>query len=226
MLCLEALLDDIDKRPGDLSLRTALYQMVHQLWGATVLAESSAGGGHVRPAPITRAALLLCAMEGFDTTEAARILGIEPAEVDELVAAAADDFYRQTPHEIMIVEDEAIIALDLKMIVEEIGHRVSHVARTEKEAVASGLEHMPELVLADVHLADGSSGIDAVRTLLQSADVPVIFVTAYPERLLTGDRPEPAFIVTKPFSPATIKAAVWQAIGTKPLGISKQGAGG
>jgi CheY-like chemotaxis protein len=208
--CLDVLVDDIGHLPGDMPLRIALYRLLHVLWSASALAERRPGSRH---SPVMREALLLTAMEGFGPQEVAGILGIDVDDVNDLIDAAVDDFLTQKPRNILIVEDEAIIALDLKMIVEEVGHRVTHIARTQAEAVAAGLEQMPDLVLADVHLADGSSGIDAARELLQHAPVPVIFVTAYPERLLTGNRPEPAFVVTKPFAPATIKAAVWQAVG-------------
>ena len=77
------------------------------------------------------------------------------------------------------------------------------------EAVA---RHRPGLVLADIQLADGSSGIDAVKDILGRFDVPVIFITAFPERLLTGERPEPTFLITKPFQPETVKAAIGQAL--------------
>ena len=71
---------------------------------------------------------------------------------------------------------------------------------------------MPGLVLADIQLADGSSGLDAVDDILSIADVPVIFITAYPERLLTGDRPEPTYLVTKPFHERTVGTTISQAL--------------
>ena len=70
----------------------------------------------------------------------------------------------------------------------------------------------PGLVLADIQLADDSSGIDAVRDILAEFSVPVIFITAFPERLLTGERPEPTFLITKPFQRSTVKAAIAQAL--------------
>jgi CheY-like chemotaxis protein len=76
-------------------------------------------------------------------------------------------------------------------------------------------------VLADIQLADGSSGLDAVNEILSTIDVPVIFITAYPERLLTGDRPEPTYLVTKPFQESTVRAAISQALffgSSRPLG--------
>jgi CheY-like chemotaxis protein len=112
----------------------------------------------------------------------------------------------------MIIEDEAIIALHIKSIVVGLGHSVAGVARTRTEAVALAERSRPELVLADINLADGSSGIDAVKDILAEFDVPVIFITAFPERLLTGEKPEPAFLITKPFQPETVKAAIGQAL--------------
>ena len=93
------------------------------------------------------------------------------------------------------------------------GHRITGIARTRSEAVKLGSADKPDLILADIHLADSSSGIDAVNDLLaQFGDMPVIFITAYPERLLTGERPEPAFLITKPYTEDQIRAAVGQAM--------------
>jgi CheY-like chemotaxis protein len=114
--------------------------------------------------------------------------------------------------DVLIVEDEPLIALDLERIVRELGHRVSRVARTHKQAVAAVKKDLPGLVLADIELADGSSGIDAVKEIVTTFEVPVIFVTAYPERLLTGKRPEPTFLITKPFRPEALKAVISQAL--------------
>ena len=94
----------------------------------------------------------------------------------------------------------------------ELGHRVTGAATTYDEAVEAVSRHKPGLVLADIQLADGSSGIDAVKDILKRIDVPVIFITAFPERLLTGERPEPTFLITKPFQPETVKAAIGQAL--------------
>ncbi|HCY56652.1 MAG TPA: response regulator, partial [Oceanicaulis sp.] len=111
-----------------------------------------------------------------------------------------------------IIEDEPIIALDLATVVERLGHRVCDTARTRSEAVQKAGQHRPGLVLADIQLADNSSGIDAVRDILAGQDVPVIFITAYPERLLTGERPEPTYLITKPFMPETVAATISQAL--------------
>ena len=112
----------------------------------------------------------------------------------------------------LIIEDEPVIATDIEALVRELGHTVLDVAATRSEAVAAVARRTPGLVLADIQLADGSSGIDAVKDILGRYDVPVIFITAFPERLLTGERPEPTFLITKPFQPETVKAAIGQAL--------------
>jgi DNA-binding response OmpR family regulator len=114
--------------------------------------------------------------------------------------------------DVLIIEDEPLIAMDIEDIVSRLGHRIIGVARTRKEAGELADRNKPGIILADIQLADGSSGIDAVNDLLVSFEVPVIFITAYPERLLTGDRPEPAFLITKPFAPDMVKAMVSQAL--------------
>jgi CheY-like chemotaxis protein len=92
------------------------------------------------------------------------------------------------------------------------GHDVCAVEATASSAVAAAKRERPDLVLADIQLADGSSGIDAVKEILASFEVPVIFITAFPDRLLTGERPEPTFLITKPYSPDMVRAAVSQAL--------------
>ncbi|MCY1231783.1 Phyllosphere-induced regulator PhyR [compost metagenome] len=112
----------------------------------------------------------------------------------------------------MIIEDEPLIAIDIEQMVESLGHRVTGIARTRDEAIALYKRTRPSMVLADIQLADGSSGIDAVNDILKTSAIPVIFITAFPERLLTGERPEPTFLVTKPFNPDMVKALISQAL--------------
>ena len=130
----------------------------------------------------------------------------------EKLAAARMELRRQAPTRVLIIEDEPVIAMDIAGIVESLGHEVVGVAARHSEAVELARRHSPGLVLADVQLQDGDSGVVTVQEIMQSSDVPVIFVTGFPERLLTGDRVEPAFIVTKPFDPETLKVAIVQAL--------------
>jgi CheY-like chemotaxis protein len=129
-----------------------------------------------------------------------------------MVTEAGLEISRQVSTDIMIIEDEPLIAMDIEQMVESLGHRVSGIARTHKEAVELFRKTSPRMILADIQLADGSSGIDAVNEILGEVAVPVIFITAFPERLLTGERPEPAFLVTKPFNPDMVKALIGQAL--------------
>ena len=101
---------------------------------------------------------------------------------------------------------------DLESLLKNLGHNVIGVARTHSDAVALAKNKKPGLILADIQLADGSSGLDAVNELLRSFEVPVVFITAYPERFLTGERPEPAFLISKPFQPAMVSAVASQAL--------------
>lgn len=114
--------------------------------------------------------------------------------------------------QVLIIEDQPVIAADIEAIVRELGHQVIGVATTRDEAIGEAGRTRPGLILADIQLADGSSGIDAVGDILEGAAIPVIFITAFPERLLTGERPEPTFLITKPFDATTVKATIGQAL--------------
>jgi CheY-like chemotaxis protein len=129
-----------------------------------------------------------------------------------LLRQAGREIAEQVATNVLIIEDEPLIAMDLEGLVQSLGHRVTSVARTRKEAVAAARAGRPGLVLADIQLADGSSGLDAANEILVDFDVPVIFITAFPERLLTGERPEPAFLITKPFDENTVRAIISQAL--------------
>ena len=159
-----------------------------------------------------RQSLLLTAVEGFNITETAQILDTTPEIVAQNLDAAKQAISAMLRSRIMIIEDEAVIALHIQAIVKEVGHDVIGIARTQDQAVKMAKDLQPELVLADISLADGSSGIDAARDILDVFDIPVIFVTAFPERLLTGERPEPTYLITKPFEPIMLTATIAQAL--------------
>lgn len=166
-----------------------------------------------RLSPRPRQAYLLLALENFTEEEAAQVLGTDASELRKLANHANREMIDQVAADVLIIEDEPMIALDLKEIMTNLGHRVTAVARTHKEAVAALEAQTIGLVLADIQLADGSSGIEAVNEILGTVGgVPVVFITAYPERLLTGDKPEPTFLITKPFQPDTVKAITSQAL--------------
>jgi len=217
---LEALIEDpkaIDDTGG---ARVALYRLFTKIWG-------SVGINGERPlmdpdipadmrlaslTPLPRQAFLLVALEGFSEEDAARILDVDVAKLRSLVEESGRELAAEIATDVLIIEDETFIAMDLESLVESLGHRVLGVARTHTEALALAKKKTPGLILADIQLADGSSGLDAVNELLRSFEVPVIFITAYPERFLTGERPEPAFLIAKPFQPAMVSAIASQAL--------------
>ena len=206
-----------------LTPRVGLYRAFHQVWSADGAADAGAtdpaGGGGQSPArrlmripPRSRQAFLLTALEGFTPGEAGQILGADFTSIDGLIAEAQREIDAELATSVLIIEDEPVIAADIEGLVRELGHQVIDIAATRTEAVEAVRRQSPGLVLADIQLADGSSGIDAVKDILGQLDVPVIFITAFPERLLTGERPEPTFLITKPFQPETVKAAIGQAL--------------
>ena len=221
---LEAIVAAPEDFPRDVDPRLGLYKTFQAIWGSANV-ETGVDGGQdsaqpeaiaqarlARITPRSRQALLLTAMEGFTSEDTGYLIGVDAAEVDTLVADALSEIERQTHADVLIIEDEPIIAMDLETIVRDLGHGVTGVAVTRDEAVAQAMARRPGLVLADIQLADDSSGIDAVKDILAQFEVPVIFITAFPERLLTGERPEPTFLITKPFQRSTVKAAIAQAL--------------
>ncbi len=220
---LEAALADRDLLEEIGESRVALYRAFSRIWSTghveTAGADTGARGheqaaqdrlAHVTPAH--RQALLLTTLEEFSRGEAAEILGISPDEVDSYVAQAIREIDGETATDVLIIEDEPLISMQLEGLVTELGHNVIGTAATRSQALEIFAEKPAGLVLADIQLADGSSGIDAVEDLLKFGDLPVIFITAYPEKLLTGERPEPTYLVTKPFQESTVRAAISQAL--------------
>lgn len=219
---LEALIADVDMFPTASSDRVALYKIYAKLFSSISIRvpqeappsawERKAAANLSALAPLPRQAFLLVAVEGFSEEQAAEILDMGEDEFAALLNQASAEISRQVATDILIIEDEPLIAMDIEEMVESLGHRVVGTARTHAEATALFNKTKPKMVLADIQLADGSSGIDAVNEILASTSVPVIFITAFPERLLTGERPEPAFLVTKPFNPDMVKALISQAL--------------
>ncbi|NBB82301.1 MAG: response regulator [Alphaproteobacteria bacterium] len=223
--CLEALIEDPAPLDQASSPRVGLFRAFHELWSATQSGRApaptppQAEGDTIAAehrvlslSPLHREALLLVVMEGFGVDEAAEILGLDPAAMTRTVTEARAALTGQLATRILIIEDEPIIALDLEAIVSAMGHQVVGVARTAAEAEEKALREQPSLILADIKLADGSSGIDAVNAITETLPVPVIFITAYPEQLLTGDRPEPAFLITKPFMEEAVRVMISQVL--------------
>lgn len=218
---LETIVADPKKLQQNEDLRVSLYKQFLKVWGVgPSLHPPPAGiaeedGAQRRLDAISlrpRIAFLLQALEGFDLEQVGDALDISERAAVDLIDLANAEIADQIATEVLIIEDEPLIAHDLRSIVEELGHSVVGMARTHREAVAAVEASEPGLILADIQLADGSSGLEAVNEILGALSTPVIFITAYPERFLTGAPPEPAFLVTKPFSVESLKAVISQAL--------------
>jgi DNA-directed RNA polymerase specialized sigma24 family protein len=219
---LEAILADQSLFNSQLSPRVALYQIFLRTWqavpsnnavdrstqGAEAAAVRNLGALPVAP----RIAFLLSAVESFKIDEIAQTLGCSSDDARDLIDQAGRGIAEQLRTKVLIIEDEPLIALDLQYLVEQLGHEVQTIARTHRDAVRAAVKGSPGLILADIQLADGSSGLEAVNEILGSIEAPVIFITAFPERFLTGSAPEPAFLIAKPFSAEAVKATISQAL--------------
>jgi DNA-directed RNA polymerase specialized sigma24 family protein len=200
--------------------RVALFRLFSAIWNSVEVNDTSDRVVNLQPAErhlgqitaMPRQAFLLVSVEGFSEEDASAILDVDRQTFQNLVEESGRELAAQIATDILIIEDEALIALDLEHLVESLGHRTIGIARTRSEAAALSKTTRPGLILADIQLADGSSGLEAVNDLLATFEVPVIFITAYPERYLTGERPEPAFLISKPYQPSTVSALVSQAL--------------
>ena len=229
---LEAALADEQLKSSLAGGRVPLYKAFNKVWSSAYLevaADDEGEPNHEHAAqdrlraitPLNRQALLLTTLEDFSIPEAAEVMDMDPADVEAMVQEAVDEIDRESATSVLIIEDEPLISMQLEDLVRSLGHEICGTAATRTQAQQVVAERTPGLVLADIQLADGSSGLDAVDDILAIDSVPVIFITAYPERLLTGDRPEPTYLVTKPFQESTVRAAISQALffgSSRPLG--------
>ena len=217
---LEALIQDPKVLDTTSSTRIGLYQLFTKIWNSVAVNGKAIAVEGTQPverhlsqiAPLPRQAFLLVALEGLSEDDAAKVLSVDVPRLRELVEQSGRELAAEIATDVLIIEDETFIAMDLESLVKNLGHNVIGVARTHSDAIALAKNRKPGLILADIQLADGSSGLDAVNELLKVFEVPVVFITAYPERFLTGERPEPAFLISKPFQPAMVSAVASQAL--------------
>ena len=111
----------------------------------------------------------------------------------------------------LIIEDETFIAMDL-----ERWSRASATACSASRAPTPRRSRSPARRRRASSSPTSSSPTAAPASTPSTSccdfEVPVIFITAYPERFLTGERPEPAFLIAKPFQPAMVSAIASQAL--------------
>ncbi|MBS0233974.1 MAG: response regulator [Proteobacteria bacterium] len=219
---LEGLVSTPSDFPADMPPRIALYHAFLKVWNSVRLdgngnedAPNVLGTAQRRINSISslpRQAFLLVAVEGFTSSETAAILEVTEPDVEKLLEVAGQEIAHQVATNVLIIEDELLIAMDLETIVTSLGHSVQEVATTKSEALSAVKRKKPGLILVDVKLADGSSGLDAAKEIVAEGEVPIIFITAYPEKVLTGERPEPTFLISKPFQRDTVMAIISQAL--------------
>ena len=209
-LMLESLIQDPNLFDRSIAPRVAVYRAFHVVWRDNVEDATTA------ESRTARHLMLLTTIEAFSLTDAATILELSDADVTKLLPIANETQRSVSDSRVMIIEDEFVIAMDLQMIVGGLGLSVTGVADTHTSAVELARREKPDLILADIQLADGSSGVEAVAEILYSIDVPVIFITAYPERLLTGRKAEPTFLITKPYRENDVCAAISQVLFHNP----------
>ncbi len=219
---LERLVENPELLAAQNSPKASLFHAFHLIWKASDFAIGAAETAleeraHMHLSSLakgSREALLLSSVEQFSLDTVARIMGTDRSTVDDLLRIAHSDVAASVRGKVLVIEDEAVTAMEMETVVLSMGHTLIGTARTHGDAVALAKNTHPDLILADIQLADDSSGVEAVEEILGvgKAEIPVIFITAFPERFLTGTRPEPAFLITKPYSEAQVRSAVSQAM--------------
>lgn len=164
------------------------------------------------PAARARRALLLIAVENLPNGVVRHIFDVSGEELEKMLIIAEADFMASAATRMLIIEDEPLISAQLKRLAESLGHTVMGIAITADEAVAISQKETPDIVLCDIHLADGSQGTDAIASMALPDDVPVVFVTAYPEKYLSTTNEGPSYLITKPFDSEYLKAVIGHAL--------------
>lgn len=207
-LVAESLREMLAATPGGEDIRLAFYEHVTRRFNCTQRLPPAAHDLSRTELQL----LLLTSLEELRVEDAAPIVAMTPRQAAEHLAAARERVRDAAATDVLIIEDEPIIAMDIEELVLACGHRVVGIAATEREAVDLATRTRPGLILADINLGIGGDGAAAVARIMRHHRAPVIFVTAYPERLLTGESVEPAFVITKPFEPVTLAIATYQAV--------------
>jgi CheY-like chemotaxis protein len=221
-LCLETILAEPGRMKGE-DAKLQLFKAFHDAWRAVDTKIASPRSSRSERDPqlshglaalpsMERQVLLLTFLEEFSIEDTASIVGVSQEEARSLLDRARNEVRLVSSVPILIIEDEPMIAMELARIVRHLGHRVCGTAARQSDAIELAALTQPALILADIQLKGHDSGITAVQEILKNVEVPVIFVTGFPERLLTGDKLEPAFVIPKPFSPEMLKAAIGQAL--------------
>jgi DNA-directed RNA polymerase specialized sigma24 family protein/CheY-like chemotaxis protein len=205
--------------------RRRLYTLLNGLFDADMgtigaAAIAPAEPGHPIEAALSslpeqeRRVFLLVSLEELSTPQAAEVMGIPSDEAREALGRAQNAMREQLVANILIVEDDAIIAYDLTETVLGMGHKVCGTAATMEEALAAAAANQPSLALMDLRLAHGGSGITTAQALRETRALPIIFVTAFAEELKQRGLDYLGPVIKKPFTREQIERAITQAVFT------------
>ena len=111
---------------------------------------------------------------------------------------------------VLIVEDESIVAMDIKNRLELLGYTIPAVASTGEEAIKMTMQTRPDLVLMDIMLGDGIDGIETAEHIHKRIDIPIIFLSAYADEeiLLRAKVTKPFGYILKPFEERELHSAI------------------
>ena len=115
-----------------------------------------------------------------------------------------------TPANILVVEDEGLIALDIESHLLDLGYQVPGMAETGADAVLLAMEAQPDLVLMDIRLKGEIDGIQAAAKITERLDIPIIFLTAFAdaETLNNAKQVSPFGYILKPFDPLDLRTSI------------------
>lgn len=155
-----------------------------------------------------RLMLLLVDVLSFTPETAAKIIAMNDRDPHKALELGRQLISLPRNAQAMIIEDEPLIAADLREILTSMGIEVCGEANTADKAVAMSRRQKPNIILADYNLIGMKTGADAVMEIQDKHDCPIVFITGYPEQVLTGEDVEPDFVISKPYRIESVKAAV------------------
>ena len=144
---------------------------------------------------------------GLTVAQAAGVLDRSEGEITRLLAETRRERRDPLSLDLLVVEDNPLIAEHLARIGRAQGARV-RTARNHAEALRLADDAPPTIAICDYDLGPGPNGIAVVRALFEDHDTTSLFVTAYPDEVLQGADGEPAFVLPKPFSEQRVAAAL------------------
>ncbi len=114
---------------------------------------------------------------------------------------------------ILIVEDENIIALDIRSILEDLGYMVSAIVSSGEESIQKASKMKPDLVLMDIKLKGSIDGVSAGEEIYKQFRIPIVYLTAYSDqatidRINNGKNGNPSTVINKPFDEGELQTVI------------------